>query len=630
MYLQSQEYQSKLTTPTEALSHIKPGDVIFVGTGCAEPALLLLHLSNMENVTEDNQILHSLSFGSAPYVKEEYSTRFRYNSFFITNNLRTAVNTGKADYTPASSKYLPRLFRREIIPINVALVQTSMPDESGFLSLGISVDFTLGAVHKADLVIAQINKEMPFTQGNSLIHISEINFLVESHSPLLELTFPSPTPQAERVARNVAKLISNGATLHFGLGTVPNSVPKYLYGRSNLGIHSEGITDAVLDLIESGAVTNSEKTIHREECITTFCMGSKKLYDAVNDNPKIKFYPSDYVLDPNIIAQNPKMVAINSALEIDLTGQVVSDSLGHYLYSGIGGAIDLHRGALRSEGGKAIIALPSTSNDGKYSRIVSTLKPGSGVAITRAEVEYVVTEFGIAYLHGATLRERVLDMIELAHPIFRKQLFEDAKKFGYIYDDQTFHDVSQHLLYPLDQEEYFVTKHGLELRIRPILSSDEDKLRFFFYSLSEKTKFSRYFSAIRALPHKLAQNESNIDYSNDMGVAAFFGPISTEKIVGTAHFYKLRDGKTAEISLLVSDKYRNQGLARYFLRYLTRCACDRGVEHFVSETMLGNKAAIHLLKDFVENGPAKNPEIENIDDVTYLSWDIPPESSFDY
>ncbi len=624
MYAQSQEYQSKLTTPTEALSHIKPGDVIFVGTGCAEPHLLLLHLSNMEQVTEDNQILHSLSFGSAPYVKDEYRNRFRYNSFFITNNLRTAVNTGRADYTPASSKYLPRLFRKGIIPINVALIQTSMPDESGFVSLGISVDFTLGAVNQAELVIAQINNQMPYTQGNSSVHLSEIDFLIENHSPLLEWTFPPPNSQIERVAKNVAKLVADGSTLHFGLGTTPNAVPKYLHNRMNLGIHSEGITDSVLDLMESGAVTNNEKSIHRGETITTFCIGTRRLYDAVNDNPQIKFYPSDYVLDPNITAQNPQMITINSALEIDLTGQVVADSLGYYLYSGIGGAIDLHRGALRSEGGKAIIALPSTSNDGEYSRIVSSLKQGAGVAITRAEVEYVVTEYGIAHLHGATLRERVLDMIELAHPKFRRQLFEDAKRVGYIYDDQVFHDVSEHLLYPLDHQEYFVTKAGFQLRIRPIMSSDEDKIRFFFYSLSEKTKFSRYFSAIRALPHKLAQNESNIDYSNDMGVAAFLGPVSTEKIIGTAHFFKLRDGKTAEISLLVSDKYRNQGLARYFLKYLTRKACDRGVEHFVSETMRGNKSAIHLLKDFVENGPAENPEIQNIDEVTYLSWDVPP------
>ncbi|MHA1214965.1 MAG: GNAT family N-acetyltransferase [Candidatus Hodarchaeales archaeon] len=617
-----QTSESKIVSPNDALSKIRPGDTIFIGTACAEPQLLTLHLSNMESFTDDNTILHSLSLGSAPYVKGQFRSKFRYNSFFITGNIRGAVASGRADYTPVSSKYLPRLFQKKIIPLDVALIQTSMPDESGYVSLGISVDYTKAAAETAELVIAEINPNMPITHGNSFIHISEIDYIVQNEAPILEWRFPEVTPVVERVAKNVATLITDGSTLQFGLGRVPNTVPRYLLDRCDLGIHTEVITDSVLELISCGAVTNRRKTIHTGESVTTFCIGTKKLYDFVNDNPRIKFYPSDYVLDPNIIAQNPKMITINSALEVDLTGQVSADSLGTYLYSGIGGAIDLHRGALRSEGGKAIIALPSTSNDGKHSRIVCTLSKGAGVAITRAETEYIVTEYGIAHLHGATLRERVLDMIELAHPKFRKQLFEDAKKLGYIYEDQVFHDTSTHLLYPLDHQECLTLRNGLEVRLRPIMPSDEDKIRVFFYSLSDKSKFSRYFSAIRSLPHEKAQIEANIDYSKDNSVAAFVGPISTEKIIGTAHAFMLRDEHTAEISLLVSEKYRNLGLARHFLMYLTKRACARGVTHFVSETMLGNKAAIHLLKDFTTNGPARKPKIEKLDDVMVLSWEV--------
>ncbi|MFX0051338.1 MAG: GNAT family N-acetyltransferase [Candidatus Hermodarchaeota archaeon] len=627
-YQPIEPYESKLTTPTAALSHIKPGDMIFAGSGCAEPRLLTLHLSNMEIHTEDNQIYHVISLGSAPYIKEQYSKRFRYNSFFITNNIRQAVREGKADYTPVSSRKLPRLFRKKILPIDVALIQTSMPDESGYVSLGVSVDVTKAAVENARLVVAEINPEMPITLGDSFIHISEINYLVQNSAPLIEWSLPPVTPDVDMVARNVATLVEDESTLQFGFGKVPLTVPKYLHDKKDLGIHSEMISDQTLDLMEAGIVTNAKKTIHKGETIASFCVGTQRLYKAVNNNPKIKFYPSDYVLDPILIGKNHKMIAINSAIEVDLTGQVAADSLGHYLYSGIGGAPDLHIGAQRSIGGKGIIALPSTAKNEKKSRIVAQLSPGAGVAIDRANIEYIVTEYGIAYLHGATLRERVLDMVELAHPKFRKELFVKAKELGYIYQDQNFHDTSDSMSYPLEFQKVFTLKTGQKVRVRPILSSDEDKLRSFFYSLSPKSRFSRYFSAIRSLPHNLAQKEANINFACDWGIAAFLGPISSEKIIGTGHYYQLLyDGQTAEISLLVHEDFRSQGLARFFLQCLSDVAGERGITKFVTELMGANKAAIHLLKDFAQKGPAKNAKIERDGDVTILSWEIPTPSS---
>ncbi|MFW9854665.1 MAG: GNAT family N-acetyltransferase [Candidatus Thorarchaeota archaeon] len=617
------DWESKLTTPTEALSQIKPGDHIFAGAGCAEPQLLLLHLSTMEMQTLDNEIYHAISLGSAPYVKEQYVHRFRYNSFFITGNLRQAVREGKADYTPLSTRKIPRLFRNKVLPIDVALVQTSMPDESGFVSLGINVDISKAAIENARLVIAEVNPEMPVTYGGSLVPISRIDYLVENGAPLIEWKLPPVSPQIEKVAFNVATLVEDGSTLQFGFGKVPLTVPKYLTSKKDLGIHSEMIYDSVLDLIESGVVNNSAKTIHTGATVAAFCVGTKKLYNAVNNNPFFQFFPSDYVLDPNIIAKNPKMTAINSAIEVDLTGQVVGDSFGHILYSGIGGASDLHLGAQMAPNGKGIIALPSTAKNGEKSRIVAHLTPGAGVAITRANIEYVVTEFGIAYLHGASLRERVLRMIELAHPKFRQELFQHALELGYIYPDQIFYDSSEALLYPLAFQELFTLKKGESVRVRPILSSDEDKLRKFFYSLSPEARFSRYFSAIRALPHKEAQKEANLNFKSDFGIAAFLGPISSEQIIGTGHFYVLRDQNAAEISLLVHDDYRNQGLARFFLYCLTTVASARGISKFVTELMGNNKPAIALLKDFSTNGPAKNPKIEREGGETILTWEVP-------
>jgi acyl CoA:acetate/3-ketoacid CoA transferase beta subunit/GNAT superfamily N-acetyltransferase len=499
-----------------------------------------------------------------------------------------------------------------------------MPDESGYVSLGISVDTTKAAVENARLVIAEINPEMPITHGDSFIPISKIDYMIENSSPLIEWHFTPLSSEVERVAKNVAGLIEDESTLQLGFGKVPLAVPKYLTDKNDLGIHSEMISDPVLDLMEAGIVTNDKKTIHKGETVCSFCVGTNRLYKAINDNPNFKFFPSDYVLDPILVGKNHKMVAINSALEVDLTGQVAADSLGHFLYSGIGGAPDLHIGAQRSIGGKGIIALPSTALNNQKSRIVAQLSPGAGVAIDRANIEYVVTEYGVAYLHGATLRERVLRMIELAHPKFRKELFEKAKECGYIYQDQIFHDSADAMMYPLEFQEEFTLKSGQKVRVRPILSSDEDKLRYFFYSLSESSRFSRYFSAIRSLPHRLAQKEANINFICDWGIAAFLGPISSEKIIGTGHYFQLLESTTAEISLLVHEEFRNQGLARFFLHCLTKAASPRGINKFVTELMGANKAAIYLLKDFAQHGPAENAKIERDGDVTILTWEVPP------
>lgn len=622
VYAPTDEYIEKLTSPSKALAGVRPGDRIFTGTGCAEPTLLNLHLSNMLNI-EDTVLLHFYSFGSAPYIKEQFTRRFRYHSFFITDNIREAVHSGRADYTPVSVKHVPRLFAKRILPVDVALIQTSIPDVNGQVSLGISVDVTKAAVRNSRLVIAEVNREMPITHGNSKISISEINYFIENNSPLIERVYSEPSQQVKRVAKNVTSLIDDGSTIQFGIGNVPNAVPLFLHEKLDLGIYTETFSDTVLDLIQSGAVTNEKKPIHNGMSVASYVTGSHNLYKTIDDNPKFGLFPSDYVLNTDRIGQHPNMISINSALEIDVTGQVVADSLGTKQYSGIGGAVDFHRGALRSQNGKAIIALPSASNDGKHTRIVCTLSKGSGVTIDRSHIAYVVTEYGVAYIRGLPLRERVLKMIEISHPSFRKQLFEHAKNLGYLYEDQIFHETQDWMLYPQRLQKSFMLKNNTPIRIRPLLPSDEDKLRDFFYSLSEKSKYSRYFNAINALPHSKAQTEANIDFSQDFGFAAFVNPINSEEIIGTGHFFLLRDGESAEIALLTSEKYRGNGIARRFLSMLSKIACDRGVKHFISEVIIENKAAYHLFKTFSENGPAVNPKIEREGGIVTFLWDIP-------
>ena len=350
------EYQHKLQEPKAALTHIRPGSRIFIGTGCAVPSLLVKTLETIGSKLRDTEIMHILTVGDTPYTNAQVRNNFRCNSFFIGKNTRTAIAEGRGDYTPVFLSDLPHLFRNERIPIDVALIQITPPDERGFCSFGVSVDVVKSAAESAKTVIAEVNPQMPRTLGDSLISIDSIETLVENDTPIPEMPLPPPDEISMRIAKNVSSLIDNGATIQMGIGTIPAAITKFLKGRKDLGVHSEMISDGVVDLWEAGTLTNKKKTLHPGRIITTFCMGTKRLYDFVNNNPFVEFYPSEYVNDPHIISLNDKMVAINSALEVDLTGQVSAESLGHLFYSGIGGQADFMRGSSKSKGGKPIIA----------------------------------------------------------------------------------------------------------------------------------------------------------------------------------------------------------------------------------------------------------------------------------
>ena len=422
------DYATKIRPADEAMQCVQSGMRVYIQPGCAEPETLVEALMRRGPFVRDVEIVHMMTMGCAPYVSPEMEGHFRHNAMFIGGNVREAINEGRADYTPIYLSEIEGLFESGAMPIDVALIEVSPPDSHGFCSFGIGVDTTLTAAKCARLVVAQVNGQMPRTYGDSFIHVSDIDVVVESSRPLCATKTTVVTDLHVAIARHVASLIEDGAVLQTGIGGIPDAVLPFLRDRKDLAVHSELVSDGVIDLIESGVITGARKNFKPRKIILGFALGSKKLFDFVDNNPIFEFHPTAYTNDPGLIARNDNMVAINSALQIDMTGQVCSDSVGTQFYSGIGGQVDFIRGASRSKGGKPIIAISSTAKQGTISRIVPMLSPGAGVVTSRGLIRYVVTEYGVAYLHGKTIRERAKSLIEIAHPKFREELYEYCEK----------------------------------------------------------------------------------------------------------------------------------------------------------------------------------------------------------
>jgi len=421
-------YKKKKCSLAEAVSVVKSKDRVYVSGNAASPSKLMGALALRKEELQDVEITHVLLFGDDPLSKPGMEGHFRHNSLFVGPADRKAINEGKADYIPVFLYEIPSLFHLGLLPIDVALIHLSPPDEHGFMSYGVECLASKAAAETAKIVVAQVNDKMPRTLGDSFIHTSRIAKIVEISEDLLELE-PIPFTEVEKkIGSYVASLVEDGSTLQLGIGGIPNAALKAMFGKKDLGIHTEMVSDSIIEAIDEGVITGAKKTLHNSKVIATFYLGSKRLYESINNNPTFETHPTDYTNHPYIIGQNYRMVAINSAIEVDLTGQVCSDSIGTRIYSGFGGQVDFIRGAAQSEGGKPIIALPSTAKGGKLSKIVSTLQVGAGVVTTRADVHYVVTEYGIAYLHGKNLRQRAEALIAIAHPDFRQTLEQDAKK----------------------------------------------------------------------------------------------------------------------------------------------------------------------------------------------------------
>jgi acyl-CoA hydrolase/GNAT superfamily N-acetyltransferase len=587
-------YKDMILTPKKAMAQVRSGHRVFLGTGCGEPTVLVRAMVEMAGLLCDVEIIELLTKGDAPYADRKYADCFKVNSFFIGHNVREVIQEGRGDYTPILMSDIPLLFHSGQLPLDVALIQVTPPDARGKVSLGVSVDIVKAAAENASLVIAQVNPQMPWTRGDSLIDINDLDILVPADVPLLERQSQPVHPVSARIAELVAALIPNGATIEFGIGRVPGvgripqAVIHALHGKHDLGIHTELITDDILELIASGAVNGSKKGTDRGKIVTSFCMGTKKLYDFVNDNPLFSFRPTEFVNDSTVIARQNRMVSINMALEIDLTGQVCSDSEDGAFYSGIGGQVDFNRGAAKSPGGRAIIVMPSTTRDGK-SRIVKGLSSGSGVVVSRGTVHFVVTEYGVAYLHGKSVQDRTLALISIAHPDHREQLLRQAIEAHYIRSEFAavegkFMVASQNVM-----KTSYLLDNGTQINFRPIHPTDEPLMRDLLYDLSKETLYYRFMSHNQRFGQKQIQNFVFVDHRKDVAIVGTVPEAHGEEIVAVGRYYLDERSNRAEVAFVVRDGWQGRGLGTFLFRHLMTIAKATGISGFTAEVLRDNK-----------------------------------------
>lgn len=588
-----ESWTSKIRTVERAITLIRRGERIWLGSGSAVPAALVRGLIDDRAPLGDHELMHLLTLGEAPYVAARYASRFRHNALFIGPNVREAVAAGRADYSPVFLSEIPGLIRAGRLRPDVALISVTPPDDDGWCSFGTHVDLAPAATETARLVIAQINHRLPHT-GPARIHVDRIHALVEHDEPLPEIARPRSRAETEAIARNVAELIPDGATLQLGIGGIPDAVLRYLGDRRDLGIHTEMFSDGVVALAKAGVITGARKSLHRGRIVASFVMGSEATYEWLDRNPQVELHPCDYTNDPAVIARNDDMIAINTALQIDLTGQVCSDSIGSTFYSGIGGQVDFIRGAARAKGGKPIIALPSTARDGIVSRIVPRLDDGAGVVTTRGDVRYVVTEYGAVNLHGLTVRERAMALISIAHPKFRPWLLAEAKRLSFVFADQVEPPVDVPI-YPKALEQRATDRRGEALVIRPIRATDERMVHDLFYRLSADTVHQRFFALRKFMPHSNLQTMCTIDYDREMTLVAVVGREGKERVVGLAGYCTCPDG-FAEASFVVEDEFQGRGIGTLLMRRLTEIAEARGVRGYRAMVFADNARMLRVFE----------------------------------
>lgn len=574
---------------------LKSGDRIFIGSHAGTPAALIDDLIANAKQLHDIEIVQVYTLADNKWVEPQHQQLFKVNALFIGGDkVRQAVAEGRADYTPCFMSDIPSLFSDGVLPLDAALIMVSPADQHGYHSLGVSVDVVSAAAKSAKKVIAQVNTAMPVTYGQAFIHRDQIDSFFYADQPLPEMPAPELDAITERIGQYVSLLIEDGATIQIGIGKICDAVLRYLGNHKDLGVHSELITDGVMDLIKKGVVNNRKKTFHPGKTVTSFCVGSRALYDFVHANPHLGFYPSEYVNSPTNIARNDNMVAINSAIEVDLTGQIVSDSIGHLFYSGIGGQVDFSRGASMSSGGKPIIALPSTAQNGTISRIVPFISEGAGVVTSRGHVHYVVTEFGVASLRGKSIRERSLELIRVAHPKFRQQLLEEVRKHYWVPHYQLHTPMEVPELGDVGFKELLID--GEEFDLRPLNPSDERRLQEFFYSHTKETLQLRY----SAVPTQMSREKSctlvGVDQSRDLALCIVKQKGSAVQIQAVGRYYLLNDNQSCEVAFVTREKHQGKGMAKRLLQEMITIAELRGLTSMSAYVRSENKAMLAVFQ----------------------------------
>jgi acyl-CoA hydrolase/RimJ/RimL family protein N-acetyltransferase len=532
----------------------------------------------------DLEFVSFVTTSALPQIEGASRTHYRHRAFFVGSEMRDLAGSGQLDYVPVSLEEVPRLLASGRLPIDVALLQVSPPDARGYVSLGVSVDLAPAILNVARLVIAEVNPAMPRTHGESFVHLDRFDALVKVDTPIAEYVHPDIGEVAEHVARYIASIIDDGSTLQIGLGRVPTEALRHLRDRRDLGIHSDVITDGVVDLVDAGVVTGRRKTRFRDRIVTSYCLGTRRLYELVDDNPLFEFLPIDQVCHPHEVSRQSRMVSITQAFAIDLTGQVCVDQFGGEFYGGVSTQVGFMRGAARSQGGKPIVCLSSVTDDGA-SRIKPSLEAGDGVGIARSDVHYVVTEYGVAYLFGKSIRERAVALIEIAHPRFREELLVAAKNLGYVRPDQY---LASHAAYPVDEERMVTLKNGVAVMIRPARAADAGALQALFHCLSEDDVYTRFFRRVRSLSYRELQTLCNVNHETDVAFLAVTGPRENEEIVGSACYFLSPTTNFAEVAYMVAPKFQGAGLGTALQERLQEYAMKRGVRGFVSEILPRN------------------------------------------